>query len=79
MNDLDRSQDHAPTFAAVTSGQSVNAELLAALKALQLQALQSPDLLRSEWGQDALDAARAAIAKASRAEPTVDAGPGTPS
>ena len=39
-------------------------DLLEALKALQLQALQSPDLLKTEWGQEALEVARAAIAKA---------------
>lgn len=39
-------------------------DLLEALKKLQLQALQSPDLLRTEWGMQALDAARAALAKA---------------
>lgn len=40
------------------------ADLLAALKALQLQALQSPDLLSTEWGQEALALTQAAIAKA---------------
>lgn len=42
-------------------------DLLEALKALQLQALQSPDLIRTEWGCEALDSARTAIAKAEAA------------
>jgi hypothetical protein len=40
-------------------------DLLAALKALQIQAMQSPDLLRTVWGQEALERASAAIARAS--------------
>lgn len=39
-------------------------ELLDALKALQLQALQSPDLLATEWGQEALSLTKAALNKA---------------
>ncbi len=42
-------------------------EIFSALQALELQALQSPDLLATEWGQEALAAARAAIAKATGA------------
>jgi len=42
-------------------------ELLEALQALQLQALQSPDLRRTEWGQEALAMTAAAIAKATGA------------
>lgn len=41
-----------------------HSNLLAALKTLQRQALQSPDLVKTEWGQEALEQARAAIAKA---------------
>jgi len=47
--------------------------LLEALKALRVQALQSPDLLRTEWGQEALNLAHAAISKAS---PSLDGGQG---
>ncbi len=39
-------------------------DLLAALKALERQALQSPDLIKTEWGRESLAQARAAIAKA---------------
>lgn len=39
-------------------------ELLEALRELEIQALQSLDLLRTEWGQEALAKARAARAKA---------------
>jgi hypothetical protein len=39
-------------------------DLLEALKALRLQALQSPDLRQTDWGQEALNTANAAIAKA---------------
>jgi len=42
-------------------------ELLGALKALQIQALQSPDLCRHEWGQEALEMTRAALSKATGA------------
>ncbi len=39
-------------------------DLLEALEALELQALQSPDLRRTEWGEEALALTRAAIARA---------------
>jgi hypothetical protein len=41
-------------------------DLLVALRALQIQALQSPDLCGTEWGQAALGLTRAAIAKATQ-------------
>jgi len=44
-------------------------DLLEALKALQLQALQSPDLRRTDWGREALEKTRAAIAKATGQDP----------
>jgi hypothetical protein len=43
-------------------------ELLEALEKLRMQALQSPDLRHTEWGQEALNFANAAIAKATGAE-----------
>jgi len=43
-------------------------DLLAALKKLQLQALQSPDLLSTEWGQEALELTRTAITRAEGGE-----------
>jgi hypothetical protein len=43
------------------------AELVAALRALQLQALQSPDLLATEWGQEALALTKAALQPLSQA------------
>jgi len=42
-------------------------DLYEALAALQLQALQSPDLLKTEWGMEALDKTSAALAKAGAA------------
>lgn len=39
-------------------------DLAEALEALQRQALQSPDLRATEWGQEALEMARAALKKA---------------
>lgn len=39
-------------------------DLLSALEKLRTQALQSPDLLNTKWGQEALNYSHAAIAKA---------------
>jgi Lar family restriction alleviation protein len=38
-----------------------NVALREALEVLEVQALQSPDLLRTEWGQDALALTRSAL------------------
>ena len=37
--------------------------LFEALRLLQVQALQSPDLMRTEWGQEALEETQAVIEK----------------
>ena len=54
--------EHAATIVAAVNGR---AELLAALKALELQALQSNvNSPANEWGREALALARAAIISA---------------
>lgn len=42
----------------------IAADLAEALEALMRQALQSPDLRATEWGQEALELARAALRRA---------------
>lgn len=58
-DDVQRSRDQSDARLI-----SAAPELLEALLKLRMQALQSPDLLNTKWGQEALDYAHAAIAKA---------------
>lgn len=55
---------HEANAAFIVHAVNCHDELLTALEALQRQALQSPDLIETEWGQEALGLTRAAIAKA---------------
>ena len=71
MSDIDERFRHLPRWNEVERLQgeierlrASNTELLAALKALQIQALQSNVNDGNDWGREALGMTRAAIEKA---------------